>query len=98
MAATLQLGGCLTPARWLSLGSFKTRTQVGDVWTGLLPKLSIMMHSSRFVVLACRRSARMGGDAWFNLYTLITQCATGVQPHSAPKSNQSDSSTHTLFN
>ena len=31
------------------------------------------------------------GDGWLNLCTLITQCATGVQPHSAPESNQSDS-------
>ena len=28
------------------------------------------------------------GDGWFNLCTLITQCATGVQPHPAPESNQ----------
>ncbi|CAL8387263.1 unnamed protein product [Boreogadus saida] len=25
---------------------------------------------------------------WFNLCTLITLCATGVQPHPAPESNQ----------
>ncbi|CAL8296460.1 unnamed protein product [Lota lota] len=31
------------------------------------------------------------GDGWFNLCTLIAQCATGVQPHPAPESNQSDS-------
>ena len=30
----------------------------------------------------------MCGDGWFNLCTLITQCATGVQPHPAPESNQ----------
>ena len=30
-------------------------------------------------------------DGWFNLCTLITPCATGVQPHPAPESNQSDS-------
>ena len=26
-------------------------------------------------------------DGWFNLCTLITPCATGVQPHPAPESN-----------
>ncbi|CAL8326343.1 unnamed protein product [Lota lota] len=31
------------------------------------------------------------GGGWFNLCTLIAQCATGVQPHPAPDSNQSDS-------
>ena len=28
------------------------------------------------------------GDDWFNLCTLITQCATGVQPDPAPESTQ----------
>ena len=27
-------------------------------------------------------------DGWSNLCSLITQCATGVQPHPAPESNQ----------
>ena len=31
------------------------------------------------------------GDGWFNLPTLISQCATGVQPHLAPQSQQSES-------
>ena len=41
--------------------------------------------------------------AWFNCCTLITQCATGVQPHPAPKSIQTGPGaaavihTHTLF-
>ena len=42
--------------------------------------------------------------AWFNCCTLITQCATGVQPHPAPKSNWArcgcrhpHTHSHTLF-
>ena len=32
-----------------------------------------------------------GGDGWLKRCTLIAQRATGVQPHPAPESNQSDS-------
>ena len=33
----------------------------------------------------------VSGKGWFNLCSLIAQCATGVQPHPAPESNQSES-------
>ena len=33
-------------------------------------------------------SPSVWGDGWSNLCTLITQWATGVQPHPAPESNQ----------
>ena len=33
----------------------------------------------------------VNGDGWLNLCTLISQCTTGVQPHPAPESIQSDS-------
>ena len=38
-------------------------------------------HAGDLVLSVC-------GVGWFNLCPLTTQCATGVQPHSALKSNK----------
>ena len=36
-------------------------------------------------------SSSLCGDGWYNLCALIAQCTKGVQPHSVPVFNKSDS-------
>ena len=86
LVITRHLGGCPTPHKGLFLGSSKQRTQGGGVKSGLLYVLIPMARA-----LHCHAGAlspSVWGDGWSNLCTLITQWATGVQPHPAPESNQ----------
>ncbi|CAL8272225.1 unnamed protein product [Lota lota] len=67
-------------------------TQGGDVETGLLLRLNAMRPADGAPCCHAEElSPSVCGGGWFNLCTLIAQCATGVQPHPAPESNQSDS-------
>ena len=43
------------------------------------------------VVAIWENPSSVRGDSWLNLFTLIAQCATGVQAHPAPESNQTNS-------
>ena len=49
---------------------------------------------NRFIVEDCRQYMEVVlhvAMSWFNLCTLIASWETGVQPHQAPESNQSES-------
>ena len=63
------------------LNSCNTRTQIDPA----------ILHTAHVLLAALLElSLTVWGDGWFSLCALIAQCTTGVQPHPAPESYQSD--------
>ena len=82
------LCSCCTSPGGLWLGCSRLRTQAGDVQISYVYGWLQMIRGPVFHAAMQELCLSERGDGWFNLCSLISQCATGVQPHPALESNQ----------
>ena len=73
-----------------STGLLHTKTQGGGVRNPVY-FFKVAVNENGKDASSCHAgylSLSVYSDGWFNLCPLMTQCATGVQPHLAPESNR----------